>query len=107
MEVSFIYVTAADKSEATAIGKAMVERRLAAFANVIDGMNSIYWWKGKIEEATEAVLILKTQRPKVGALIAAVREVHSYECPCVVALPIQEGNPDYMDWIAASTEGEE
>lgn len=100
----FVYVTAADREAALALGRALVEERLAACANVIDGMESIYWWQGKLEQAREAVVILKTRAGLVAALTERVRALHDYDCPCVVALPIVGGNPDYLSWIAAETE---
>lgn len=99
----FVYITAGDRDEALAVGRALVEARLAACANVMDGMRSVYWWRGAIEEADEAVVVVKTRKANMDALIAKVRAVHSYDCPCVVALPIVAGNPDYLDWIAVET----
>ena len=99
----FVYITAGDRDEALAVGRALVEARLAACANVVGGMRSIYWWRGAIEEADEAVVVVKTRKANMDALIAKVRAVHSYDCPCIVALPIVAGNPDYLDWIAVET----
>jgi periplasmic divalent cation tolerance protein len=104
MAVTFCYVTAGSRDEALSIGRTVVQERLAACANVLDGMTSIYWWQGALEQAGEAALILKTRAELVERLIARIRELHNYECPCVVALPIAAGNPDYLDWIARETE---
>ena len=104
MTASLCYVTAGSRAEALAIGRTVVEERLAASANVLDGATSIYWWQGALEQAGEAVLILKTRTELVERLTARIRELHSYECPCVVALPIAAGNPQYFDWIAAETQ---
>lgn len=95
----FVYITCASPEEARAIGAAVVEQRLAACANLIPGMESIYPWKGEMQHDRETVLILKSRADKVDALIAAVKELHSYEVPCIVTLPIQEGNPDYLRWL--------
>ncbi|MGO8671545.1 MAG: divalent-cation tolerance protein CutA [Capsulimonadaceae bacterium] len=103
-EFSFVYVTTADIDEARRIGALAVERRLAACANVLPGMESVYRWKGAVETARECVLILKTRRTLVDALTNAVRDTHSYECPCIVALPVEGGNAAFLDWIAAETE---
>jgi periplasmic divalent cation tolerance protein len=103
MAVSFCYVTAGSRAEALTIGRTVVQERLAACANVLAGMTSIYWWQGALEQADEAVLVLKTRAELVERLTARIRELHSYECPCVVALPIAAGNPDYLDWIARET----
>jgi periplasmic divalent cation tolerance protein len=99
----FCYVTTGSREEALAIGRAVVGERLAACANVLDGMTSIYWWQGALEQAGEAVLILKTRAELVERLTSRIRELHSYDCPCVVALPIAAGNPGYLDWIARET----
>ncbi len=104
MDFRWLYVTAASRDEATKIGRAVVVERLAACANVIDGMESIYWWDGKLNEDREAVLILKTRADLVAAVVAKIKTLHSYSVPCVVALPILDGNPDYLRWLAAETE---
>ena len=98
-----IYVTASGAEEAKSIGRALVEARLAACANVIPAIDAIYRWQGKVEECREAVLILKTTEDKVPTVVAQVRALHSYACPCVVALPIVGGHKDFLDWIAAET----
>ena len=103
MALYFCYVTADSRDEALTIGRAVVEERLAACANVLDGLTSIYWWQGALEQAGEAVLILKTRAELVDRLTSRIRDLHSYECPCVVALPIDAGNPAYLDWIARET----
>ncbi|MBI3446610.1 MAG: divalent-cation tolerance protein CutA [Magnetospirillum sp.] len=94
-----IYVTAPNRGEAVALARSLVEARLVACANVLDGVTSLYWWDGKIQEEAEAVLICKTRSEQVPAVMDRVRELHSYECPCVVALPISDGNPAYLDWV--------
>ena len=99
-----VYITAGSVEEASRIGRVLVEERLAAWANVIDGMRSIYRWQGKIEEEPEAVLIAKTRTGMIDRLTERVRGLHSYDCPCVVGLPIVGGNPDYLDWIDAETD---
>ena len=98
-----LYITAGSRDEAKKIGRALVEERLAACANVIDGMESIYWWEGKLTENREAVLIVKTRAELVATVAARVKALHSYTVPCVVALPIVDGNPDYLAWIGAET----
>ncbi|HEX6141804.1 MAG TPA: divalent-cation tolerance protein CutA, partial [Geminicoccaceae bacterium] len=87
------------------IGRALVEERLAACANVIDGMTSVYEWAGAVEQAEEAVLILKTRTDLVPRVVDRVRALHSYDIPCVVSLPIEAGNPDFLSWIATQTAG--
>lgn len=102
-----VYVTAADGAEAKAIGRAMVEARLAACANVFEGMVPIFGWEGRIEEGSEAVVILKTSAERAEALVAAVEAMHSYEVPCAVVLPIAGGSRGFLDWITLETSAEE
>jgi periplasmic divalent cation tolerance protein len=99
----FVYVTTKDRAEACEIGRTLVEARLVACANVFDPVTSIYWWEGAVQEDAEAVLVMKTQADLVAALTERVKEIHSYDCPCVVALPIEGGNPAYLDWIGEET----
>lgn len=94
-----VYVTAADRAEALVIGRAAVESRLAACANILGPTTSIYAWQGEAREDAEIALLLKTNAAKLEALTAMVKDLHSYECPCVVALPIAGGNPEFLDWI--------
>jgi periplasmic divalent cation tolerance protein len=103
VEPIFVYMTASSGEEARRIGRALVEERLAACANVIDRMTSFYWWQGKIEEGAEAVLIAKTTRAKLDALTARVKSLHSYTVPCVVGIRLDGGNADFLSWIAAET----
>ena len=104
MGFSFIYITTGGRDEALAIAKALVEERLAACANVLDGVRSIYRWRGAVHQADEAVVVLRTRSELVEALTARARALHSYQCPCVVALPIEAGNPAYLDWLGAETQ---
>lgn len=106
--LSFVYVTAANKADALTIGRTLVEERLAACANVFDGMSSVYHWQNAVEESQEAVLIVKTRTSLVPAVIERIKELHSYTCPCIVSWPLHAGNPDYLNWLAAETgEGRE
>jgi periplasmic divalent cation tolerance protein len=101
----FVYVTAPNREVALTLGRMAVNARLAACANVLDGMTSIYWWQGKLNEDAESVLILKSREDKLTELMQAIREQHPYECPCIVALPIVTGNPDYLKWLQQETNG--
>ena len=103
MEFLFVYVTCKDRAEALNVGRAVVEARLAACANIIDGMDSIYWWQGELQVEKEAILIMKSRRDLFAELTDKVKSVHSYEVPCVVALPIEAGNEDYLNWLMAET----
>jgi periplasmic divalent cation tolerance protein len=103
MTTLFVYATAADTAEAERIGRAVVSERLAACANVLPGMRSVYWWQGKLEETSEAVLILKTTRERLDQLVARVKALHSYDCPCIEALEVAGGNPEFLAWVARET----
>lgn len=103
MDAFFIYVTAKDADEAKSIARTVVEERLAACANMLGAVQSIYWWKGKLCEDHEVSLILKTSKDRKSELIARIRELHSYETPCIVCLPITDGNPDFLQWIESET----
>jgi len=103
-DVVLVYTTAANLVEAEAICTDLVERRLAACANILPGMRSVYWWQGKLEKADEVVLIFKTQPNLVEAATAAIKAAHSYTVPCVLPLPVLPGgNPDYRAWLAEQT----
>jgi periplasmic divalent cation tolerance protein len=99
MKLALAYITTSNREEALKIGRTLVENRLAACINVLEGMQSIYRWEGRIEEAHECVLIAKTQESLKEQLIAKVVELHSYSCPCVIFCPIEGGNQEYLDWI--------
>lgn len=103
MKLCLVYITAEDKDEARAIGRELVESRLAACVNIIDGVNSFYWWDGEIQDDDEAVLIAKTKEALVPELIEKVKSLHSYECPCIVSMPILDGNADFLQWIEDET----
>ena len=103
MAVMFVYATTDDAAEARRIGRIVVQERLAACANILDGMHSIYWWEGGLQESGEAVLILKTTEDRLLALVARVKELHSYDCPCIEALPVVAGHQPFLDWVAVET----
>ena len=104
MAVNFIYMTAGSKSEARKIAQALVESRLAACVNILDNMQSIYRWQGKVQEDSEVVLIAKTTEAQVFRLIEKVKSLHSYDCPCVVSLPVLDGYPPFLNWVHAEVE---
>src|SRR3546814_21089373 len=88
----FVYMTAGSTEQAHSLGRILVEERLAACVNLIDGMHSIYRWEGQVEEASETVLIAKTTAAMLERLTLRVREVHPYECPCVRSEERRVGN---------------
>ena len=103
MENCLVYITAANANEAVAIGRDLVERQLAACANVHSPVVSIYRWRGVIQQENEVVLIAKTRGDLVEDLSVRVAEIHSYDCPCVVAVPIAGGHAPFLEWISAES----
>jgi len=99
MKMKLIYVTTASADEARRIAETVVTERLAACANILGGVTSIFHWEGKLCRENEAVLILKTTEEKTAALTARIKELHSYDCPCIVVLPIESGNPAFLEWL--------
>ncbi len=101
MQTVFVYITTRDVKEARVIGRHLVQSHLAAGVNIFDRMNSMYIWRGEFRDEQEAVLIAKTTADRMSGLIAAVKLRHSYECPCIVSLPVSDGDADFLNWIAA------
>ncbi len=101
-DLRFVYVTVGNSEEASLIAKKAVEDKFAACANILPQMTSFYFWEGKLQEDREVVLIFKTNESKLESLIRQIKELHSYEVPCIVSLPIDSGNPDYLDWLRNS-----
>lgn len=94
-----VHITASSIQEAEAIARALVEAQLAACANIISGVASIYRWEGKIEQSDEVLLILKTRASLFDKITHKVKDLHSYSCPCIVAMPIEQGYAPYLDWL--------
>ena len=102
-----LLVTCSSASEARKIARSLVKRRLAACVNVLGTpVESIYWWKGKVESAKERVLVIKTSRSRFVAVQDEVRRLHGYDVPEIIGLPIVAGSRDYLSWIAESVRGE-
>ncbi len=104
MEIQFVYITTDSLEEAQTIGAELVKERLAACVNIIDGMTSIFQWEGKIESAKETILIAKTEAGRFEELTRRVTELHSYDVPCIVTLPVQQGYPPFLEWINDSVQ---
>ena len=94
-----VLTTAGSREEAAKIARALVDRRLAACVNVVGPIDSVYRWKGEVESAQEWLLIAKTTAEASERLCAAIRELHSYELPECIVLPIEGGSPEYLAWI--------
>lgn len=103
MEFRWVYMTAASREDALRLARDLVERRLAACANVLGPMTSVYRWKGETCEDEEVALVAKTRAELLDRLTARVAAVHGYECPCVVALPIAGGHAPFLTWLVDET----
>lgn len=88
--------------EAVRLGQTLVEEKLAACATILPGAQSIYRWQGQIESAQETILLLKTGPDQIGALEARLHELHGYQTPEFIVLPIEAGSKAYLDWLHAS-----
>jgi len=99
-----VIMTAPNKQEAVNIVRTLLEERLIACANILDPVYSLFWWKGKIEEEKEVLVLMKSQKTLFKKLSSRVTELHSYDVPEILALPIVEGSPSYLDWMKACLE---
>ena len=103
MTAVLVYITTENREEAERVGTVLVQGRLAACVNIIEGMRSMFHWQGRVDQADETVLIAKTRQDLLEDLTRAVMDAHSYDCPCIVALPIIGGNPEFLQWIHDET----
>ena len=102
-KLCWVYITAVSLEEAKNISRKLVEQNLVACVNLLENMTSIYKWEDKFEEDQEVVMIAKTRRTLMPKLIETVNGLHSYDCPCILELPIQGGNPEFLSWIKTET----
>ena len=98
-------VTCSSRAEARKIARAILTRKLAACVNIVDGLESHYWWQGKLESARECLLLIKTTRARERAVMNAVKTAHSYEVPEVIFVPIAAGEKKYLKWVESSVKG--
>ena len=99
----FVYTTWPSTVEAETAGRAIVERRLAACVNILPAMISLYWWEGKLERGEEAVMIIKTRASLSAQVSAAVKDMHSYETPAILVLPVESVEQTYLAWLLGET----
>ena len=104
MDHIVVIITTPNSIEARKIAKKLVEEKLAACCNIIDRVNSIYFWQGKIEDETEALMMVKTRKELFDKLAKRVKELHKYTVPEIIALPILAGWGDYLKWIDETVE---
>lgn len=103
---AIVLTTSKTRREAEVIATRLVQDHSAACVNLVDKVTSIYEWKGKIEKASEVLLIIKTRAELTDRVEGTIRGFSSYECPEVVVLPIMEGSPEYLRWLAHATTSE-
>ena len=98
-----VFVTTASQEEAARIGKALVEQELAACANIIPSVTSIFRWEGKVSEEAECLMVLKSRTDLFEDLAGTVKRLHSYQVPEIIGIPIEQGWPAYLAWVRDST----
>jgi periplasmic divalent cation tolerance protein len=98
-----VHVTVKDLEEGRKIAKSLVKHRLATCVNILPEVESYFWWKDKLETAKEAMLMIKTKETSLPELIKAIKKLHSYSIPEIIALPISGGSRDYLEWIENET----
>ena len=101
-EAIIVLCTASSKDEARALGRALLEAKLAACVSIVRQVESHYWWQGALEHADEVLLLIKTTRERFDAVRRTILEHHSYKVPEIVALPVLAGHQPYLDWITES-----
>jgi len=103
MSALIVITNAPDRDTALKIARALIERKLAACVNILAECTSVYRWQGKLETATEVPLLIKTRAAIYPELEAAIKSLHPYELPEIVAVPIERGSPEYLEWVNAET----
>jgi len=94
-----LFITTPTPEEAQRISRALLEQRKVACVNIVPRVSSLFWWQGKIDSARESLLIVKTTASQLNELVTLVKEIHSYDVPEIVAMPIVGGNQEYLEWI--------
>ena len=99
MEYLIVFMTASNREEAMKIVRTLLEERLIACGNIVDSVSSLFWWKGEIEEEKEVLVIMKSNEKLFKKLPKRVKELHSYDVPEILALPVVEGSQAYLEWM--------
>ncbi|MBP9733799.1 MAG: divalent-cation tolerance protein CutA [Candidatus Omnitrophica bacterium] len=102
-DIRVVLITCKDDDQASGIARELVQQRLAACVSLIPQIRSLYVWQGKLEETSEVMLVAKTRQELVGRLEEAVRALHSYECPEIISMPVDQGFAPYLAWVREST----
>ena len=98
-----VFITSTDE-EAPKIAEALLMQKKAACVNIVPKVSSLFWWQDKLDSAQESLLIVKTKASLLNEIVALVKEIHSYDVPEIIALPIAGGNQDYLEWIDREVE---
>jgi len=106
MEKIVVLITVPSEEDAANIGYTLVAEKLAACVNIVEGIRSIYAWQGEVHDEPECLLVVKTVAENFDALAERVKELHSYEVPEIIALPILKGSTEYLDWVWENTRRE-
>ena len=93
-------MTAGSKDELSRIGKALINAGLVACVNIITNMNAMFMWDGKLQDDNETILIAKSTKNRMPDVIEKVKSLNSYDCPCIVSIPVSDGNPSFLEWVA-------
>lgn len=99
-----LFITTADTEEAKRIASTLLNQKKAACVNIVPKVSSLFWWQGKLDSGQESLLIVKTKTSLLSEVVTLVKQIHSYDVPEVIALPIVGGNQDYLDWIGKEVE---
>jgi periplasmic divalent cation tolerance protein len=102
-EVSVVFVTVGKEAEAVEIAQTLVREQRVACVNIVSGVRSIYRWKGEVCDDQEWLLIMKTRTSLIASLRDRIRDLHSYEVPEIIAFPIDQGLPEYLNWVLENT----
>ncbi|TAN36137.1 MAG: divalent-cation tolerance protein CutA [Verrucomicrobia bacterium] len=103
MKFILVYITAATRAEANRISQVLLREHLVACVNMVGPMASLYWWRGRLKKSREVLVLAKTRATLAQRVIQKVRALHGYDVPCVVTLPLAQGNPQFLRWIATET----
>ncbi|MGC8872072.1 MAG: divalent-cation tolerance protein CutA [Caldimicrobium sp.] len=102
-KIVFLYVTTSSPDEAEKIAKILLERRLCACVNIYSGVKSLYWWEGKIDSSSEAIMIVKTRESLIPQVEKTIKEHHSYNCPCIAKIPVEIIFKPFEEWLLKET----
>ncbi len=106
MKPIMVYVTCATEEEARTIAHSLLKDRLVACVNILPTIQSLYWWNDAMQNDREIAFFAKTTEENIDKVIERVKNLHSYDCPCIVSLPIENGNSDFLKWITDTVKKE-